>query len=59
MIHIVIYNEADGDIIRCTSCPMGMQDIQCGNDEAWIEHERVDDTLFKVDLSTLEIVPVS
>lgn len=58
MIEIVIYNTSDGDITRCVTCPTDMADLQVGEGEAWLEHERVDDTLYKVDLSTLEIVSV-
>lgn len=58
MINIVIYNLANGDILRCVTCPIEMADIQCQEGEGWLEHERVDDTLYKVDMSTLEIVSV-
>lgn len=55
---IVVYNTLDGDIIKCATCPDGMEDIQCGPNEAWIEHEWVDDSLYKVDLNTLDIIPI-
>jgi len=58
MINMVIYKISDGDILRSVSCPEDMVDIQIGDGESWIEHEKVDDTQFKVDLATGEIVPV-
>lgn len=57
MISMVIYKISDGDILRCVTCPEEMVDIQLGAGEAWVEHERIDDTQFKVDLETDEIVP--
>lgn len=59
MINIVVYLQADGSILRCVTCPSEMADLQCSEGEAWLEHERVDDTAFKIDLDTLEIVPIS
>lgn len=56
MISMVIYKISDGDILRCVNCPEGMVDIQLGDGEAWIQHEKVDDTQFKVNLETGEIV---
>lgn len=58
MTNIIIYSLTDGDILRCVICPIGMENDQCGEGEAWIAHDRVDDTAFKVDLATLEVVPV-
>ena len=58
MTNMVIYKTSDGDILRCITCPEEMVDIQLGAGEAWIEHERVDDTQFKVNLDTGEIIPV-
>lgn len=55
---IIVYNTQDGDITKCASCPDGMEDAQCGPNESWIAHEWVDDTLYKVDLNTLDIIPV-
>lgn len=55
-MNIVIYQKDTGSISRCVSCPDGMQDIQCGNEENWIEHDWVDDSKYRVDLVTLEIV---
>jgi hypothetical protein len=57
MINMVIYNISDGNILRCVTCPEEMADIQFGAGEAWIEHEKVDDTQFKVNLETGEIFP--
>ena len=58
MKNIVIYNVIDGDIVRCVTCPEGMVEIQCRTGEAYIEHDRIDDTLYKVDLETLQIVEI-
>ena len=58
MINMVIYKTSDGDILRCVTCPEDMVNIQLGDGESWIEHEKVDDTQFKVNLDTGEIVPV-
>lgn len=58
MISIIIYSSETGDILRCVACPKDMSDIQCGAKEAWIEHDLVDDTAFKVDLDTLQVVAI-
>ncbi len=58
MINMVIYKISDGDILRCVNCPESMADLQLGEGEDWIEHENVDDTKFKVNLETGDIVPV-
>ena len=58
MKNIIIYNVVDGDITRCVTCPQSMVDIQCNAGEAYIEHDRIDDTLYKVDLETLQIVEI-
>ena len=58
MINIVIYKISDGDILRCVSCPEEMADLQLNTGEDWIEHEKIDDTQFKVNLETSEIIPV-
>jgi hypothetical protein len=33
-------------------------DINCGEDEAYMEHQPVDDSKYKVDLDTLDVVPI-
>lgn len=58
MIHLVIYNTLDGSILRCVTCPESMAQEQCSAEESWLVSPPVDDNLFKVDLETLEIVPV-
>ena len=58
MKSIIIYNIATGDIVRCISCPESMIESQTNSGEGFIEHDRVDDTAYKVDLNTLEIIPV-
>lgn len=55
---IIVYSEIDGDILRSVYCPDGMEDLQCGENETWMEHDYVDDSLYKVDLNTLEIIPI-
>lgn len=57
-MNIIVYSTIDGDILRSVYCQDGMQDLQCGENEAWIEHEFVDDSLYKVDLNTLAIIPI-
>lgn len=58
MKSIIVYSLTDGDILRCVICPDGMEALQCHDGEAYIEHERVNDVLYKIDLTTLEIIPV-
>lgn len=58
MIGLIVYSTLDGEIRKYVLCPSGMADLQCGEDEAYIEHDRVDDSKFKVDLETLEIIPI-
>ena len=58
MINIIIYKTLDGDIVRCVYCLSGTEEMQCGEGEAWIEHEKVNDAEYKVDLETLQVVPV-
>lgn len=57
-MNIVIYDNQTGAIHRCVACPDGMQEVQCGPSEDWLEHEWVDDSKYKVDLATLEVVPI-
>ena len=59
MINIVIYNLIDGDILRCVTCPIEMADIQCQEGEGWLEHERVNDIEYRVELTTLQVIPIS
>ena len=58
MTTIVVYNTATGAITKCVTCPMDMADAQCATGEAWMEHDLVDDSQFKVDLDTGDIVAV-
>jgi hypothetical protein len=55
---IIVYSTINGDIFRNVYCPDGMEDLQCGENEAWLEHEYVDDSEYMVDLNTLEIIPI-
>lgn len=57
-MNIIVYNITTGIISRCVSCPPDMEAEQCGVDEAYIEHEWVDDSKYKVDLDTLDVVPI-
>ena len=59
MKHFVTYDKATGMIHRCGICPDGDFEIQANESEGVIEHERVNDTEYKVDLSTLEIIPIA
>lgn len=54
----IVYNTTDGDIRVNIQCAPEDIQMQCGPNEAWLEHEPVDDSLYKVDLETLEIVPI-
>ena len=56
MKNLIIYDTATGDIIRCISCPESMAESQVGAGEAAIEHERVDDSLWRVDLQIKQLV---
>lgn len=58
MIQIVVYSTLDGMIAKCCGCGEEMADLQCGEDQAWLEHEMVDDSQFKVDLETLTVVAI-
>lgn len=58
MNSILVYRVSDGDILRCVICPVGMEDHQCNDGEAWIAHDRVDDATNKIDLNTMQVVPV-
>lgn len=55
MINIIIYLDSDGTITRCVSCPESMEDIQCVEGESWIQHDRVDDTIWRVNPVTKEL----
>lgn len=55
-MNIIIYETATGIINRCVSCPEEMVDSQCGPSESYIEHDWVDDSKYKIDLETLEVV---
>jgi hypothetical protein len=58
MKKFVIYDLATGKIKRCGICVASDFDSQPLEGEGIIEHARVNDTEYKVDLETLEIVPV-
>lgn len=54
----IIYSMIDGDI-RCNmSGTVDDVAINCHENEAYMEHDWVDDSKYKVDLTTLEIVPI-
>jgi hypothetical protein len=58
MNNYIVYSTIDGDIrvnIQCTPEDIG---IQCGENEAWMAHEFVNDAEYKVDLNTLDIIPI-
>lgn len=59
MISILVYDKTSGQILKCLTCPIDMANIQCADNEAWIEHQSVNDELYIVDLNTLEVIPVS
>ena len=45
-------------IVKSVTCKEEDAPLQCGPDQAWMEHEPVDDSLYKVDLNTLDIIPI-
>lgn len=54
----IVYSTIDGDIRVNIQCiPEDIQ-MQCRESEAWMEHQHVDDSLYKVDLNTLDIIPI-
>lgn len=59
MNNYIVYSTIDGDIRVNIQCVPEDIQMQCQENEAWMEHEYVNDAEYKVDLSTLEIVPVS
>jgi len=58
MIEIIVYSTVDGMIFKSVTCKTEDAPLQCGPDQAWMEHAPVDDSEYMVDLSTLEIVPI-
>lgn len=58
MIEIIVYSTIDGLIFKSVTCRESDAPLQCMENQAWMQHSPVDDSAFKVDLSTLEIVPI-
>jgi len=54
----IVYSTVDGDIRVNIQCIAEDIQMQCGPNEEWMQHVYVDDSLFKVDLNTLEIIPI-
>lgn len=54
----IIYSTIDGDIRCNVSCTTEDIEFNCRENETWMEHEWVDDSKYKVDLATLEVVPI-
>ena len=55
---IVVYNKNSGLISKTVDCAESLADLQCEADELWIETtEFIDDSTYKIDLSTLSVVP--
>lgn len=54
----IVYSTIDGDIRVNIQCVPEDIQMQCKPNETWMEHAHVDDSLYKVDLNTLEIVPI-
>ena len=59
MKNYIVYNTLDGDIRVNVQCTEDEIQLQCHANEAWMEHIPVDDSAYKVDLETLEIIPIS
>ena len=58
MKNYIVYSTIDGDIRVNVQCLPEEIQLQCKENEAWMEHEPVDDSLYKVDLNTLDIIPI-
>lgn len=58
-MNIIIYDTDAGTINRCVTCPEEMAQEQCGPSEDWLEHDWVDDSKYKIDLTTLTVVPIT
>lgn len=54
----IVYSTIDGDIRVNIQCIPEDIEMQCRENETWMAHEYVNDALFKVDLNTLDIIPV-
>lgn len=59
MIDIIVYSTIDGMIFKSVTCKEEDAPLQCGPNQAWMQHIPVDDSAYKVDLETLEIVPIA
>lgn len=55
----IIYSTIDGDIRCNVSCAPEDIEINCRENETYMEHDWVNDSEFKVDLETLEIIPIA
>ena len=55
----IVYNTNDGDIRVNIQCGSDDIQMQCGLNEAWMEHDPVDDSTYKVDLTTLTVVQIT
>lgn len=58
MIEIIVYSTIDGTIIKSVTCKESDAPFQCMENQSWMQHAPVDDSAFKVNLSTMEIVPI-
>lgn len=58
MKNYIVYNTLDGDIRVNVQCTEDEIQLQCRENEAWMEHAPVDDSMYKVDLNTLDIIPI-
>lgn len=54
----IVYSTIDGDIRVNIQCVPEDIQMQCRENETWMEHPYVDDSLYKVDLNTLDIIPI-
>lgn len=54
----IVYSTIDGNIRVNIQCVPEDIQMQCQANEAWMEHAYVDDSLYKVDLNTLAIIPI-
>ena len=54
----IVYSTIDGDIRVNIQCVPEDIQMQCKENETWMEHEYVNDAEYKVDLNTLDIIPI-
>lgn len=59
MKNYIVYDKTTGLIRANIQCIPEDIEIQCGENEVWMQAGPVVDAEYKVDVSTMEIVPIS